>query len=111
MRDQMTLQKGGKQYPWHVYELGKWSRQKRTHTNEYTEMMVHFTIPKKGNILHKAGIEYFKGMELIGSSEGTPTKPKISLLKIYVEQIIPAIENKVVARFDKNGTRQICIVK
>ena len=35
----MTLQKGGKQYPWHVYELGKWSRQERIHTNEYTEMM------------------------------------------------------------------------
>jgi hypothetical protein len=33
------------------------------------------------------------------------------LLKIYIEQIIPAIENKVVARFDKNGTRKICIVK
>jgi hypothetical protein len=71
-----------------------------------------FHYPKiEGNILHKAGIEYFKGIELTGSSEGTPAKPKISLLKIYVEQRIPAIENKVVARFDKNGTRQICIVK
>ena len=54
---------------------------------------------------------YFKSFELTGSSEGTARNPKISLLQVYREKIIPKIEEKVVQRFNCNGTRKIIIVK
>ncbi len=106
------ITKGGKAIPLACVQVGKMVKAKKNSYKRVYRDDGTFHYPKiEGNILRRAGIEYFKGMELTGSSEGTPSKPKISLLKIYVEQIIPAIENKVVARFDKNGTRQICIVK
>ena len=38
-------------------------------------------------------------------------KKKISLLKLYQDTIIPALEEKVVNRFSNNGTVKVCIVK
>ena len=35
----------------------------------------------------------------------------MSLLKTYEEKIIPAIEEKVVSKFDNGGTWQVCIIK
>ncbi len=55
------------------------------------------------NQLKRKGKEYFKCMNIItGSSEGMTKKPTVSLLKMYREQILPAIEEKVVRRFNNN---------
>ena len=71
-----------------------------------------FHYPKiESNRLRKKGEMYFKGMELTGSSEGTEKKPKISLLNEYKTKIIPAIEEKVVARFNNGGERNVIVLK
>ena len=57
------------------------------------------------------GQMYFKPVKLSGSSEGTEKKPKILLLKVYKEEIVPAIEEKVVKRFNNNGERKVLILK
>ena len=54
---------------------------------------------------------YFQSMELTGSNEGTEKNPKVSLLQVYDEQIIPALETKVVAAYNQGGTRRVIIVK
>ena len=54
---------------------------------------------------------YFKPMDLTGSSEGTAKKPKCSLLKFYQDQIIPALEEKVVQQLSENGKVKVVIVK
>ena len=51
------------------------------------------------NKLQSKGDMYFKSFELTGSNEGTKNKPKMSLLKIYQDTIIPALEEKVVNQF------------
>ena len=53
---------------------------------------------------------YFKGVELTGSSEGTAKEPKMSLLKVYQETIIPALEQNVVQQYSENGQVKIVIV-
>lgn len=63
------------------------------------------------NILRKKGQLYFQPLELTGASEGTAKKPKISLLKINEDETIPALERKVVERFNKGGTVRVVIVK
>ena len=63
------------------------------------------------NRLRKKGEMYFKSMELNGSSEGTQKCPKVSLLKEYKEKIIPAIEQKVVERFNNGGQRKVIVLK
>ena len=63
------------------------------------------------NMLRKEGEQYFKSLELTGSSEGTAKKPKISLLKVYKEIIIPDIEEKLVRPYSEGGTRRVIIVK
>ena len=45
------------------------------------------------------------------ASEGCDKKPKVSLLKIYREQIIPNIEEKVVQSLNMNGEREVLVVK
>jgi hypothetical protein len=35
----------------------------------------------------------------------------MSLLKVYQEQIIPALESKIVDQFSENNTVKICIIK
>jgi hypothetical protein len=47
----------------------------------------------------------------MGSSGGTDTNPKVSLLKVYQDIIIPAIESKVVSKYNDNGNKKVCIVK
>ena len=63
------------------------------------------------NLLHCEGQDYFKSCELTDSKEGTMKKPKISLLKVYKEHIIPDLEEKIVRRFNNNGNRKIVIIK
>ena len=54
---------------------------------------------------------YFKSCELTGSLEGTEKEPKMSLLKVYQETIIPTLEEKVVQQFSENGQKKVIIVK
>ena len=63
------------------------------------------------NRLQKKGEMYFSNVELTGSNEGTDNSPKVSLLKVYEDEIIHAIEEKVVQRYNENGEVEVCIVK
>ena len=45
------------------------------------------------------------------SLEGTAKKPKCSLLKFYPDQIILALEEKVVQQLSENGKVNVVIVK
>ena len=71
-----------------------------------------FTYPKDpANQTQVKGELYFRRMELTGSSEGTDKNPKVSLLQIYKDEIIPSLERKVVERFGENGTVNVVIVR
>ena len=60
----------------------------------YRDDGTHHYPERDENLLRRAGEYYFKGLNLTGSSEGTKKDPKISLLKVYKEEIIPALEGK-----------------
>jgi hypothetical protein len=71
-----------------------------------------FHYPKiPANLLRNKGDLYFKTVKLTCSLEGTQSNPTMSLLKVYQEQIIPALESKVVDQLLENNTVKICIVK
>ena len=71
-----------------------------------------FHFPKiEENLLRIKGKEYFTSLELTGSSEGTEKDPKISLLNLYQETIIPILEEKVVKSINENGKVKVVIVK
>ncbi|OEU05754.1 hypothetical protein FRACYDRAFT_258384 [Fragilariopsis cylindrus CCMP1102] len=44
------------------------------------------------NLLRSAGDPYFKSMEITGSNEGTDKEPKFSLLKLFKEEGLPAMD-------------------
>ena len=70
-----------------------------------------FHYPKvAANLLRKKGEEYFKPVELRGSSEGSEKQPKMSLLQQYYDHIIPDLEQKVVEKFNENGNKKVCVV-
>ena len=48
---------------------------------------------------------------MTGTSEGTNKNPKMSLLKVNKETIIPALEDEVVQIFNNNKTRKVFIIK
>ena len=49
-------------------------------------------------------------MELTGSNIGTEKDPKMSLLDVTENTIIPAIEEKVVTRYNDGGRVKVCVV-
>ena len=60
----------------------------------------------------RKGQLYFQNSELTGTTEKTTgKKTKMSLEKVYKDIIIPAIEEKIVKRFDENGKVKVLIAK
>lgn len=106
------LRKGGKAIPVACVRVGKMKFADRdSYERVYNEDGSHFYPAYIENRLRVAGNEYFEGYELTGSSDGTEKDPKVSLLRLYKDQIIPQIEQKVVERFSDNGRVKVCIVK
>ena len=78
----------------------------------YDEDECKISYPKDpANQTRVKGESYWTQMELTGSSEGTDKNPKVSLLKIYKEEIIPEFERKLVERFGDNGNVRVVIVR
>lgn len=108
------ITKGGKAVPISLIRVGKMlPAQKDSYKRVYENGRA--TYPKTPeNQLRKKGELYFTNLELTGCSEGTEEKPKFSLLKAYLDEIIPALEEKIVMRFNKNedgSDRKVIIVK
>ena len=103
---------GGKAVPIACVRVGKMVRAKKDSYKRVYNADGTYGYPQvEANKLRSKGELYFKGLELNGSSEGTEKDPKVSLLKIYQDEIIPAIEEKIVRKFNNNGTRRVVIVK
>ena len=62
------------------------------------------------NLLRSAGQLYFKSMEITGSNEGTDKEPKFSLLKLFKEEGLPAMDALAQQLTARTGKR-IVIVK
>lgn len=60
--------------------------------------------------LREKGKKYIRGVSLSYTSEGAENSPKISLLKVYKDTIIPAVEENVVQRYNNSAKREVCIV-
>ena len=107
------ITKGGKAIPISCIRCGRMVKaEKDSYKRVYNDDDHTYTYPKiEKNKLKTMGKEYFKNLELTGCSEGTKKDPKCSLLKIYKEQIIKDLEEKVVNRFNQDGKRQVIIVK
>lgn len=98
--------------PVSLVRVGKMVKAKKDSFKRVYDENGAYTYPKNPeNILLKKGELYFKSFDLTGSKEGTSKKPKISLLNIYKEHIIPDLEEKVVKKYNENGTRKIIVVK
>ena len=63
------------------------------------------------NQLRVEGNLYFKNYNFTGISLGTKKDLKCSLLKLYKEEIIPALEEKVVKQLSDNGKVRVVIMK
>jgi len=104
--------KGGTVVPVACVRVGKMVKAKRdSFKRVYALDGTWKNPPIPENKLQSKGDIRFKSFELTGSNEGTQKKPKISLLKMYQDTIIPALEEKVVNRFSNNGQVRVCIVK
>ena len=112
LRDQNDITRGGTAVPISCVRVGKMVRAKK---NSYKRVYApdgSYSYPKiDSNLLRKKGEMYLKNCELTGSSEGTEQHPKVSLLSVYKEQIIPDLEEKIVNRLSMGGTRKVIIVK
>ena len=84
---------------------------KDTYKRVYKENGTYHYPKLQQNQLRKKGELYFEPLNLTGSSEGTEDDPKVSLLHLYRDRIIPAIERKIVNRFSENGTIKVIIIK
>ena len=104
--------KGGRVIPVACIRAGKMvEAAKDSYKRVYKDDGSYHYPPIPENLVRRRGEEYFKNLDITGSSEGTAQKPKCSLLKMYKDEIIPALEEKVVDTLSENGTRKICIVK
>ena len=104
--------KGGRVIPIACIRVGKMvEAEKDAYKRVYKEDGTYHYPPIPENLIRRRGEEYFKSLDITGSNEGTAKNPKCSLLKLYKEEIIPALEEKVVDALNENGTRQICIIK
>ena len=61
-------------------------------------------------MLREKGRAYFKGVEILGSNIGTEKYPKMSLLGVTKNKLIPTIEDKVVTKYDDGGRINVCVV-
>ena len=110
--NQNDITKGGTAVPIACVRIGNMEEAKKDSFKRKYRSDGTYRYPKnESSKLRTKGEFYFKGCELTGSSEGTLAKPKKSLLKIYRDEIIPALESKVVERFSENGRRKIVIIK
>ena len=107
-----NIEKDGTAIPVSCVRVGKYVTQtKNSYKRKYKEDGSYTYPQTEENISKRAGQVYFKSFDLRGSSEGTVKKPKISLLKIYKEHIIPDLQSKVVDVYNNNGQRKVVIVK
>ena len=112
LRDRNDITKGGTAIPVSLVRVGKMvTATKDSYKRVYRDDGSYHYPKRPENLLRRAGEEYFKPCELTGSSEGTSGKPKMSLLKVYQETIVPDLEEKVVRRYNNNGMRKVVIVK
>ena len=112
LKDGNDIRKGGTVVPIAMIRVGKMIKAKKdSYKRVYREDGTYHYPKCPQNLLCKAGNYYFEGLELTGSNEGTDKNPKISLLKLYREQIIPAIERKIVDAFSENGKYKVLVVK
>ncbi len=106
------ITKGGIAVPVACIRAGRMIRaQKNTYKRVYAADGTYTMPAIPENQLRHEGQYYFKSLEVTGSTLGTEKNPKVSLLHVYREEIIPAIEEKIVRRFSNNGTRKVCIVR
>ena len=104
--------KGGKAIPIACVRVGRMKKAARDSYKRVYKEDGSYTYPKNAEgLLRRKGEEYFAGVELTGSKEGTEKDPKMSLLKVYQDTIVPALEEKVVGRLNEGGERQVVIVK
>ena len=106
------MTKGGKAIPISCIRCGELKTiEKTTYKRVYRDNGTYHYPHIPGNESKWEGTPHFKNYDLTGDSEGTTKDPKCSLLKIYREQIIPALEEKIVKKFSNNATRKVIIVK
>ena len=106
------IEKGGTAIPICCGRVDKMVKASRdSYSRVYNYSGSSFTYPKvQENLLREKGTEYFKGVELTGSNIGTEKDPEISLLDVTKNKIIPAIEEKVVTRYNDGGRVEVCVV-
>ena len=103
---------GGLAIPISCLRVGKMVKAKKDTYKRVYRPDGSYHYPKTdANKLRIKGNDYWQNFELNGSKEGTEKKPKISLLKLYEDIIVPDIERKVVDRFSEGGKYKVIIVK
>jgi len=63
-----------------------------SYKRQYRENGTYHYPKEDSNISRRAGDEYFQNHEITGSNEGTANNPKFSLLKLWTDLIIPALD-------------------
>ena len=106
------ITKGGKTIPIACVRVGRnVFAQKDSYKRVYRDDGTYHYPPLPQNRLQKRGDIVFKNLDITGSNEGTADKPKCSLLKIYKDEILPAIDEKVINVLNENGSQKVCVIK
>ena len=105
------ITKGGVSIPIACIRVGKMVEAKKdSYSRVYREDGTYHYPKIAANLKRKKGDLYFKNVELTGCSNGTEKDPKMSLLEQYEETIMPAINEKVIQRYNNGGMRDVCVV-
>ena len=106
------INKGGITIPVACVRVGREvEAQKNSYKRVYKDDGTYHHPHIEANRLRTKGNLYFTSLDLKGSSEGTEKKPKCSLLKIYKERVIAAIEREIVDKLSDNGRIRVIVIK
>ena len=105
------ITKGGREFPISVARVGRRVKAtKDSYKRVYKDNGTYHYPKIAGNKLRSKGEYYFKSCEITGSSEGTEKDPKLSLISIHRDTIIPDME-RLAERLSENGTKKVIFVR
>ena len=103
-----NIKSGGLSYLISCERVGHYTpAQKTTCRRQYNEDGT-YTYPQiETNILRRNDDLYFKGLEIKGTSEGTVSKPKYSLLNFFLDVEIPKLDLLTEELTARHGIRTV----
>ena len=105
------ITKGGQVFPISLVRVGRMVKAtKDLYKRVYRDNGTYHYPKIAANKLQTKGVEYSQAVEITGSKEGTNKDPKLSLISVHCDTIIPDMD-KLAEQLNENGTKKIIFVR